>query len=239
MNIYQRINEVRKEVARVSKDASVRTGAESYDAVTHDAVTAAVRGAMIKHGIVVVPSLTNSTISDAGATKRGTPIIRFEGSYEVSFINVDEPSDKLVVSVAAHANDMGDKAPGKALSYATKSALLKVFSLETGDSDEARVDPEARTGSADRLLAHNAAVRESIVMISAVKQSLSSGDIDAAAEAWAELTRPEERALWVAPSKGGIFTTEEREIIKSSDFTSALKGRRDDAGWYDNPENQT
>ena len=43
------------------------------------------------------------------------------------------------MTVEAHASDNGDKAPGKALSYATKSAILKTLSLETGENDESRV----------------------------------------------------------------------------------------------------
>ena len=34
--------------------------------------------------------------------------------------------------------DSGDKAPGKAITYATKISMLKVFSVETGDNEEAR-----------------------------------------------------------------------------------------------------
>ena len=54
-------------------------------------------------------------------------------------MNVDT-GDKVTSTIEAHANDNGDKAPGKALSYATKSAMLKVFSLETGENDESRAD---------------------------------------------------------------------------------------------------
>lgn len=238
MNIYQRINAVRADVANVAKDSTVRTGGESYAAVSHDAVTMAVRAAMIEHGVLCMPSLKESSIADAGATKRGTPIIRFQGIYAVEFVNVHDPADKVSIDVAAHANDMGDKAPGKALSYATKSAMLKVFTLPTGDDDESRVDPQSSAGSADRLLQHNAAVRDCIPIIAAVKEHIAAQDMDRAAEAWSELSRKEERALWMAPSKGGVWTTEEAAAVKSAEFTAPLKTRREDAGWYDNPDNQ-
>ena len=52
MNIYQRINEVRKEVEYVQKDASVSAGGGGYKAVTHDMVTAVLRKSLVKHGIV-------------------------------------------------------------------------------------------------------------------------------------------------------------------------------------------
>lgn len=238
LNIYQRINAVRAQVKHVEKTSRVKAGAGGdYMGVKHDDVTAALRDAMVEHGIICVPSVTESRVVEAGATARGTPIIRYEGRFVVCFINADEPSDVLRVDTDAHANDMGDKAPGKALSYATKAAQLKVFSLETGEDEEQRIEAR-QSGNVDQLLKHNGAMRACFESITAVKLHLASGDIDAAAEAWAELTRSEERALWVAPSKGGIFTTEEREAVKSTEFTTALKVRRDDSGWYDNPENQ-
>ena len=45
-----------------------------------------------------------------------------------------------------------------------------------------------------------------------------------AAEAWFKLTDDEKKSLWVAPSKGGPFTTKEREVIKSSEFRKSYFG---------------
>ena len=59
---------------------------------------------------------------------------------------MDEASDCFELRVAGHANDSGDKAAGKAQSYAVKTALLKVFALETGVDDESRAfDPSEYT----------------------------------------------------------------------------------------------
>jgi hypothetical protein len=144
MNIYERVNEVRKRVGYAQKDKAV----EGYKAVTHDAVTALLRNHLIDLGIVIVPRVLSSSVVPAGETSKGTPIIRYEARYQIEFANVEAPEDRIEVVVDAHANDYGDKAPGKALSYATKSAMLKLFSIETGESDESRVDayvpPEER-----------------------------------------------------------------------------------------------
>ena len=140
MNIYQRINEVRKEVQYIKKDASV----QNYMAVSHDMVTAKIRDSLIKHGIVVLTDQIRGESREAGATKSGAPIIRYEGFYEMIFINMDEPSDRCSVKIESHALDYGDKAPGKSLSYAVKSQFLKVFNLETGLNDESRLDDERK-----------------------------------------------------------------------------------------------
>lgn len=138
-NVYQRIQSVMKAVSYIQKDKIVSGAGGGYKAVTHDNVTAMVRQHFVDNGIIVVPRLTTSATVDTGRkTSSGNPILRFEGLYDVAFVNADEPSESVVVPVAAHADDHGDKAPGKALSYATKYAILKVLLLETGEDDESR-----------------------------------------------------------------------------------------------------
>lgn len=139
MNIFQRINAVRKEIAYIQKDKAVSTGGGSYRAVTHDAVTGMLRASLIDHGIIVVPSQT------MGVFNPKEPDFKqrlYEANYRVSFINMDDPQDYVCVDVNAHALDNGDKAPGKAMSYATKYAMLKLFSIETGEDEESRYQRE-------------------------------------------------------------------------------------------------
>jgi len=139
MNIYQRINEVRKSIGYIQKDKSVSTGGGSYKAVTHDAVTGMIRDALIKQGVVIVPSVTSCIFhpKEPDAKQR-----LYEATYDISFVNIDDPADRIISCQSAHALDNGDKAPGKAQSYATKNAILKLFNIETGEDDESRYQQE-------------------------------------------------------------------------------------------------
>lgn len=143
-NIYQRINAVREQVeGYLQKERTIGSGSYAYKVVTHDQVTAACRSALVKNGVLVSPSVVKSNISPAGTTtSKGVPHIRYEATYKIDFINIDEPADRHDVIIEAHAIDEGDKAPGKALSYATKYAMLKLFSFETGEDEESR-QPDA------------------------------------------------------------------------------------------------
>jgi hypothetical protein len=147
LNIYQRLNEVRRTNEYIKKDKEVDG---KYKVVSHDRVTAAVRGDLIKHGIIIVPYMVEGRVvqDTLMMTARKQPIIRFEGVYDVRFVNADDPKDVAVVRVPAHALDTGDKAPGKSCSYAVKMAMLKIFSIETGEEDEDRKEKDA---SADGL----------------------------------------------------------------------------------------
>lgn len=139
MNIYQRVNAVRKAISYIQKDKAVSTGGGSYKAVTHDAVTGMVRAALIEHGIIIVPDLVVGMFhpKEPDAKQR-----LYEATYQINFINADTPDERISMQVSAHALDNGDKAPGKALSYATKYAILKLFSIETGEDEESRYQRE-------------------------------------------------------------------------------------------------
>ena len=140
MNIYQRINEVRKAITYIQKDKSVSAGpAGSYRAVTHDAVTGMVRQHLVEHGVIIAPTLIESVFhpKEEGAKQR-----LYSASYDVRFINMDAPDECVTIRIEAHALDNGDKAPGKAISYATKYAILKLFNIETGEDEESRYQRE-------------------------------------------------------------------------------------------------
>jgi len=135
MNIFSRINAVMGEVSYVQKDSVISGGGgSSYKAVSHDQVVSMVRAAMVKHGIICYPEQVagEMLIMRGGEVKMHL----YSGQYRIHFVGLD--GDEIVSVVHAHANDNGDKAPGKALTYAVKSAMLKVFNLETGVDDESR-----------------------------------------------------------------------------------------------------
>jgi hypothetical protein len=138
LNIYQRINAVMKEVEYVKKDAGVSGGGANYKAVTHDQVTSVIRKSMVDNGIVVHVQQVASEMLIKRDVEAAVKMHLYSGTYDISFVNIDDGSDRLTTTINSHANDNGDKAPGKAASYAVKYAMLKTFTLETGENDESR-----------------------------------------------------------------------------------------------------
>jgi hypothetical protein len=143
-NLFERLNEVRKKVAYVKKDANIDN---RYMAVSHDMVTALIREHLIEQEIFIIPSLKSSKMEEARKTKNGAPVYRYEATYKISVCAAGCP-ETVEMDIEAHADDSGDKAPGKCLSYAVKSAMLKLFSLETGVNDESRL------GEGKRVMEH-------------------------------------------------------------------------------------
>lgn len=57
-------------------------------------------------------------------------------------------------------------------------------------------------------------VRDEWDTFAAIKNHLRMGEIEEAKEAFNDLNEDQQNAIWVAPTKGGLFTTEERKLIK-------------------------
>ena len=76
--------------------------------------------------------------------------------------------------------------------------------------------------SDDGLLRHNKLVREYFYTIYETKIALLNNDIDKAAQAMGELTQETRAILWLAPTKGGIFTTQERGVMMTKEFMDAI-----------------
>lgn len=214
MNIYQRLNEVRKVVDYAKKEQEVKGG--GYMAVTHDQITAMTRDHFVAQGIIIVPSLVASKVADTGTTTaKGTPFIRYEATYEFSVVNADEPTDRFSGTIEAHAIDQGDKAPGKALSYAKKAFILKLLEIESGVDDEAREEQKPQkeskitpnAGAGDDLTGKQKQRIADVVI--AVKDALSEGkewdaysnlelanfDVEEKNYAWAQLNSKERSAI--------------------------------------------
>jgi hypothetical protein len=135
VNLYEKINEVRKAIDYIQKDKSVSTGGGSYKAVSHDSVTGILRQHLIVQGIICVPNLVASKAHDrVGDAKQ----FRYDATYSFDFVNAEKPEEKITIVIEAHAMDNADKAPGKAISYAKKYAVLKLFEIETGEDEESR-----------------------------------------------------------------------------------------------------
>ena len=133
-NIHQRMRSVMQAVSYVQKN---KPAGMKYSVVSHDAVTAKIRPALVENGIVYYPDEVNRTQSGN----------RTEVDLFVRFVNVDNPEDFIRVPASGYGCDNQDKGPGKAISYAVKYALLKAFGLETGDdadNEEVMHEPTPR-----------------------------------------------------------------------------------------------
>ncbi len=145
LNIMQRLLAVQKAVGYVKKTVESGSGGSSKG-VSRDHVVEVVRPVLIANGIYVSTSQVGpgTTLLEERTGKQAAVI--YTGMYETRFINVDDPKDFHAVMHEAQGRDFGDKAPGKAATYAEKLNMVKGLQLETGIADEDRNEEDDSVG---------------------------------------------------------------------------------------------
>lgn len=137
-NIFQKLNSIQESIrGYIKKDTGIGYGAAR--GVTHDAVTAHIRAAMISRGVLAIPYITNHTVETVEDSK-GRLACRCTVLVQVTYYDCENQNSYVTAVAAGVGDDFGDKAMGKAYSYAVKNAHLKVFMIETGEDDESRVE---------------------------------------------------------------------------------------------------
>ncbi len=138
LNVRQRILAIEAACGPVGKNSKAPAAAGGYAFIGIDDVIEHLRPHLIEHGVVVVPSVVESS-SEIREGRNGKPTFIERQTVEVAFQNADQPEDAFSVQVVGMAIGPSDKNPGIAYSYALKTALLAVFNL--------RGQPDADTGN--------------------------------------------------------------------------------------------
>lgn len=111
---------------------------------------------------------------------------------------------------------------GSTISYLERYTFLAITGLAAKDQDDDGSSSGEREGFAEGL-AYGMACYNLKESIEAIKKGIAENDYDSACEAFYELNRDELQSLKRAPTKGGIFTTEERKVFQSSEWIAARK----------------
>ena len=184
-NIYQRMSLITKEISTVAKNLQVGTGKNQYKAVGEADVLAAVKPIEEKHGVYSYP--ISREIVESGTMERenqyGKTIqlyMRIKTVYR--FLCIDNPDSYIDIVSFADGVDTNDKAPGKAMTYADKYALLKAYKIITGDDpDQFASEPankvESKPAPKTSKEKMNAAYPERNAMISFIYENYDNANL--------------------------------------------------------------
>ena len=134
MNIYEKLAAITAELSHVAKNLKVGEGKSSYKAVGEADVLAAVKPLEEKHKVssspysrkIVDNDVLTSTSSYNGQERTTSKFfMRVETVYR--FVNTEKPEEFVDITTYGDGMDAGDKAPGKAMTYGDKYALLKAY----------------------------------------------------------------------------------------------------------------
>ena len=140
MNIYEKLSAITNEISAVAKNLNVGYGKSQYKAVGEADVLAAVKPTEEKYKVYsypvsrrVIESNVLTSLDKDGNEKRQL-FMRLEVVYR--FVNMENPEEYIDITTYGDGVDPGDKAPGKAMTYADKYALLKAYKIITGDDPD-------------------------------------------------------------------------------------------------------
>lgn len=175
MNLFQKMLAITSELKTVAKNLTVSTGNASYRAVSEVDVLNAVSPLEEKHGVYSYP-VERSVVDFADYEKEGkngyktlSRYLRIKTVYR--FVNVDNPSEFIDMTTFADGIDTGDKATGKAMTYADKYALMKAYKIKTGDDPDQQASEEY-VGRQDKELNY---MRCSELQLEAIKKLIADG----------------------------------------------------------------
>ena len=140
-----------------------------------------------------------------------------DGERLISTGYAEEIRGSTNINITSALENAETSAVGRAL------AFFVFAGTEIRSADEMRdaVDQQAVISAQIRGVEIGRAQVELTDTIGCIQEGIGNNNLSAAAEAWYELTKEEKELLWVAPSKGGCFTTEERKIMQSTEFREA------------------
>ncbi len=121
------------------------------------------------------------------------------------------------------------QAIGSSVSYGKRYVycMLLNINITEDDDDGNAADPENSVEKMlERLLRHHDILRMHLPSILAIKEGIALNELSGACEAWSEFDEQTQRNLWVATTKGGIFSTEERRVMKTNEFYESYHGPR-------------
>lgn len=146
MNIFEKMLHIQSEIPTVAKNLNVSTGKTgSYKAVSERDVKDAIKPLEEKYGVYSYPikkELIEQTQIEQ-ETQYGKKVnyyIRERVTYR--FVNISKPDEFIEIDGYGDGIDTGDKAPGKADTYASKYCLMSAYKISTGDDPDATASPE-------------------------------------------------------------------------------------------------
>lgn len=151
MNLYQRMAAITAEMGTVAKNKKIGFGREIYMVAVENVILAAVKPLEEKYRVYSYPIdrkvIDSNIFTKASENKTSTTLfMRIETTYR--FVNIDNPQEFMDIKSYGDGVDPQDKAPGKAMTYSDKYALMKAYKIETGDDPDN--DKSEDMGKADK-----------------------------------------------------------------------------------------
>lgn len=218
MNIYEKLSAITSEMKTVAKNLEVNLGANKYKAVGELDVLKAVKELEEKYKVYSYPKernivseeiLTKEQEYNGKVTRTNQVLMRIAVKYV--FVNTEKPEETVEMISYGDGLDTGDKAPGKAMTYADKYALMKAYKIGTGDDPDQEGSPETSTKT------------KTTGTKASAKQQLEEKKITEAQMAIIKNNYKTEDLMKKLLENNGIEKLEDMSMVKASEIITKLK----------------
>lgn len=139
MNIYEKMSAISNALKSVEKSKEVGTGNSKYKAAVESDVLSPVKKLEAEYRVFSYPVSHDivdqrEIVTTNNYGEKRSQFIRIRAEYR--FVNLDKPDETVTVISYGDGVDALDKAPGKAMTYADKYALMKAYKMVTGDDPD-------------------------------------------------------------------------------------------------------
>ena len=138
---------------------------------------------------------------------------------------VDLPMDST--GIKGNVNKTQIHGTGSTYSYGKRYLITMIFNIEIANEDDDGVkagkrehDKMVKQPVIDFFMKFTDAINRNFFELAEFKSQMDEENYEVAAGIWYDFSEDDQHTLHLAPSKGGILTTKQREIMKSSEFTT-------------------
>lgn len=227
MNIYQKLAEVKKQVTYIKQDGKVEFGKTKYRFAGSEAVLSKINPLLNDIGLLLIPEILEQSVRVLNNT------IFTELKMIYTWINLDDPTEKISIPWQAQGTDSTEKGIGKALTYSERYFLLKFFNIPTGEDD-----PEVHDQKNAIKAEKEAKVNLNPVKSEEKRKEQDNKKIESIKESTAKLSDEElmrlaslESSLKSLVSKVKNFESKFKFPIDIQGFANILKDHLDLNGW--------
>ena len=182
LNLYQRIVKVMASMGAVGKGGVVSYG-EKFAYHRIDDIDDKLRHALIEHGVVcTITEIYDRKLEyfvEKDRVGKDRSAWYAECAVAIELVNADKPEERITIKGWGQGLDYSDKATGKAVSYATKSAYLSAFHLRgqpDNEQDNITTKPKDATLDEVKLSAEAQSWVDAINQVDCVEDLHSVGD---------------------------------------------------------------
>lgn len=151
--VYAAISAVAKDMATTGISKDRKNAQQGFNFRGIDQVYNALAPALVNHGLLILPRITERTVTER-TTQKGGVLFYVVVKADFDFVSTEDGSIHTVTTYG-EAMDSGDKATNKAMSIAYKYAAFQAFCIPT---EETAIDADAemhhiKPADADQILA--------------------------------------------------------------------------------------